>query len=196
MRIRNRLLIVALCCAALACIAGPAVRLLFVLPLLLFGPGYLFERAWAAFEEFSLALRLALWLGLSISLVALIYEWATALGLSLTAPALDVLAASCGVGVVWRFLRGPTTDDPFDTAQGRRRPTTPSTRLRAGDDRQQTRQRDEETTSLGGVHSPDRLLPQSHPLSSGRWSVVGGLWSFALLVVLALTFWTRFSQIE
>ena len=105
MRYQHRLLVVALCCAALAWISGPAGRLLVVLPLLLFGPGYLFERAWAASEGVSLALRPALWLGLSISLVALIYEWATALGLVLATPVLYALAAACGVGVIWCFLR-------------------------------------------------------------------------------------------
>ena len=95
----------ALCCAVLAWIAGPAGRLLVAMPLLLFGPGYLFERAWPAFDGASLALRPALWLGLSISLIALIYEWATALGLVLAASVLYALAAACGAGVIWRYLR-------------------------------------------------------------------------------------------
>jgi hypothetical protein len=151
MRIRHRVLIVALCCATLAWIAGPAGRLLVVLPLLLFGPGYLFERAWAAFDGPSLALRPALWLGLSISLVALIYEWATTLGLALTPPALSVLAASCGVGVVWRFW----LED--------RRP---------------------------------RIEDRGSQPSDPRSSILGLRWAFALLAILALTFWTRFSQIE
>src|SRR5262249_4515117 len=58
--------------------------------------------------------RPALWLGLSLSAVALIYEWATALGLPLGAPALALLAAACGLGVSWRVWtdhRPPTTDN-------------------------------------------------------------------------------------
>jgi hypothetical protein len=101
----HRLLIATLCCAALAWLGGPAGRLLVVLPLLLFGPGYLLERALAAFPERSLALRPAIWLGLSLSTVALLYEWSAALGLALTPPALYALALICGLGVAWRFLR-------------------------------------------------------------------------------------------
>jgi hypothetical protein len=152
MRIRHRLLVVALCCAALAWVAGPAGRLLVVLPLLLFGPGYLFERACAAFERPSLALRPALWLGLSISLVALAYEWATALGLALTAPALFGLAAACGVGVIWRFLRI-----------------------------------EDRGSKIADRESPVRDL---------RSAIFDLRWAFALLAILALTLWTRFSQIE
>ena len=51
MRFQHRVLVVALCCAALAWIAGPAGRLLVAMPLLLFGPGYLFERAWPALRR-------------------------------------------------------------------------------------------------------------------------------------------------
>src|SRR3954462_16028138 len=104
MRSPHRLLAATLCCAALAWLAGPPGPLLVVLPLLLFGPGYLLERALMPFPSASLALRPALWLGLSLSIVALLYEWTTALGLSLAAPALYALAASCGLGVLWRAL--------------------------------------------------------------------------------------------
>src|SRR5690349_6439495 len=108
MRSPHRLLVATLACTALAWLAGPAGRLLVVLPLLLFGPGYLLERALAAFPGPSLALRPALWLGLSLSIVALLYEWTTALGLSLTLPALYILAGACGLGVIWRVLRDTT----------------------------------------------------------------------------------------
>ena len=57
MRIQQRLVIVALCCAALAWISGPAGRLLIVLPLLLFGPGYLFERIWPLAIQISVVSR-------------------------------------------------------------------------------------------------------------------------------------------
>src|SRR5258706_13803653 len=99
MRFPHRLLAVTLVCAALAWLGGPAGRLVVVLPLLLFGPGYLLERALVAFDGASLAQRPAIWLGLSLSLIALLYEWTTALALSLTTPALYVLAAACGLGV-------------------------------------------------------------------------------------------------
>jgi hypothetical protein len=136
---------VALCCAALAWIAGPAGRLLVALPLLLFGPGYLFEQAWPAFEGISLALRPALWLGLSISLIALIYEWATALGLVLSAPALYMLAAACGAGVIWRILR---------------------------------------------------IEDRKPAIFDLRSAIFNLRFTLALLAILTLTFWTRFSQIE
>jgi hypothetical protein len=157
MRSPRRLFAVALCCAALAWLAGPAGRLLVVLPLLLFGPGYLLERAIAAFPTPSMALRPAIWLGLSLSIVALLYEWATAFGLRLTPAVLYALATSCGLGVIWRFLRDTTTDE--------RRPT------------------------VLPLHPPDAG-------GMGRWSLVSGWWSVGLLLILALTFWTRFMQIK
>src|SRR6187402_2348954 len=100
MRFPHRVLVVVLVCAAFVWLSGPAGRLLVVLPLLLFGPGYLAERALAASDGASLAQRPAIWLGLSLSLIALLYQWATALGLSLTTPVLSFLAAACGLGVV------------------------------------------------------------------------------------------------
>ncbi len=117
MRFPHRLLVVVLICAALAWLSGPAGRLLVVLPLLLFGPGYLAERKLAASDGTSLAQRPALWLGLSLSLIALLYQWATALGLSLTTPVLSFLAFACALGVAWRFLQ-PTTDDRWPTTDG------------------------------------------------------------------------------
>jgi hypothetical protein len=162
--VRTRVLVASLCCAALAWIAGPAGRLLVVLPLLLFGPGYLFERAWAAFEGLSLALRPAIWLGLSISLVVLAYEWATALGLALTAPALYALAAACGFGVVWRFLHEPRTgESPLSVV---------SAQL-------------QQTTNYG-----------QRTTDNGQATYRASRWVLALLALLALTFWTRSSQIE
>src|SRR5262245_25527384 len=107
----RKLLIVAICCAAVAWLAGPAGRLLVVLPLLLFGPGYLLDRAFPPASLPTLALRPALWLGLSLSAIALLYEWATALGLALTLPLLAVLTIACGLGVVWRIWQESTTDD-------------------------------------------------------------------------------------
>jgi hypothetical protein len=152
MRFQHRVVVVALCCAALAWIAGPAGRLLVAMPLLLFGPGYLFERAWPAFDGAPLALRPALWLGLSISLIALIYEWATALGLVLAAPVLYALAAACGAGVIWRYLR---TEDRRSKIEDR------------------------------GLNTGDL-----------RSTIFDYRFEIALLVILTLILWTRFSQIE
>ncbi len=97
----RRLLVAAILCAAIGLLVGPFGRWLVVLPLLLFGPGYLVERLlpgptappWQ---------RPALWLGLSLSCMALLYQWTTVVRLPLTTPLLAVLALLVGVGVVWR----------------------------------------------------------------------------------------------
>lgn len=94
-----------LACAAVAWMAGPVGRLLVVLPLLLFGPGYLFDRALPALPRAAFC-RPVLWLGLSLSAVVLLYEWATALRLPLTPAILGALAACCGLGVLWSVWRG------------------------------------------------------------------------------------------
>jgi hypothetical protein len=106
-----RLLIAILCCAVAAWLSGPAGRLCVVLPLLLFGPGYVLERGLAAYDAQTLALRPAIWLGLSLSIVALFYEWATALRLALSLPALYLLALACALAVAWRFLQESIAGD-------------------------------------------------------------------------------------
>ncbi|MCG8351297.1 MAG: hypothetical protein MI924_26290, partial [Chloroflexales bacterium] len=98
----RRLLIVGLCCAAVAWTAGPAGRFAVVLTLLLFGPGYLIETLLRPAKTPTTFQRPALWLGLSLSVVALLYQWATFVGLALTLPILSVLAVGCGLGVAWR----------------------------------------------------------------------------------------------
>jgi hypothetical protein len=98
----------AICCTAIAWLSGPAGRWLVVLPLLLVGPGYLLERSAPESSHLSAFVRPALWLGLSLSIVALFYAWTTALGLSLTTSFLRVLTALCLVGVIWRSLHRPT----------------------------------------------------------------------------------------
>ena len=154
----RRLLLLAIVGAGVAWLSGPPGRLLVVLPLLLFGPGFLLERALLTSAPLPPFARPTLWLGLSLSAIALIYEWATVLGLPLTPLVLALLAAACGLGVIWRIW---SDDRPFDTAQGRR-PTT--------DDRASS--------------------------ESAWWSVVGGQWSVVLLAILALTCWTRVSEIR
>jgi hypothetical protein len=99
----RRLVILAVAAAGVAWLAGPAGRLLVALPLLLFGPGLLIERALAPFARLPWPARPTLWLGLSLSTIALIYEWATTFGLPLTPLALALLAAACGLALIWRI---------------------------------------------------------------------------------------------
>jgi hypothetical protein len=77
--------------------------MLVVLPLLLFGPGLLLERVLLPSTPLPTFARPTLWLGLSLSAVALIYEWATLLGFSLTPLVLALLALACGLGVIWKL---------------------------------------------------------------------------------------------
>lgn len=109
----RKLFLVLLCCAVVAWFAGAAGRMLVVLLLLLFGPGYLFERA-CPFPRPAAPLVLpALWLGLSISLVGLLYTWTTLLGIALSPLPLTVLAAACGGAVVWQVWRTSPADVQF-----------------------------------------------------------------------------------
>jgi hypothetical protein len=197
MRFSHRLLVVTLICAALAWLAGPAGRLLVVLPLLLFGPGYLLERALAAFDGAPLAQRPVIWLGLSLSLIALLYEWTTALGLSLTTPVLYLLTAACGLAVIWRFLREPSENKEQRTKDKAAGPQNrePRTAEPSIEDR---RWKIEDRRSSNARMLSSILYPLSsepprspaHPLTRSPW------WSLALLAILALTLWTRFTQIE
>jgi hypothetical protein len=86
-------------------LAGPAVRIWVILPLMLFGPGYLLERAYPALPDPPAFVRPALWLGLSLSLIGLLYEWATLAGVRLTTPLLIVLASIVGLAVTWSLWR-------------------------------------------------------------------------------------------
>src|SRR6266542_2083536 len=117
---RSALLVVALGCAAGALLAGPEGRIWMILPLMLFGPGYLLERAYPAFTNPPAFVRPALWLGLSLSLIGLFYEWATLAGLRMTTPLLIMLAGIVGLAVTWSLWR----DAPGATA---RRLITPAT---------------------------------------------------------------------
>src|SRR5215213_8120698 len=93
----RRLLILAIAGAGVAWLTGPAARMLVLLPLLLFAPGLLIERALLASLPLPTFVGPTLWLGLSLSAIALIYEWATLLGLALTPAVLALLAAACGL---------------------------------------------------------------------------------------------------
>jgi hypothetical protein len=106
---------VLVCCAAILWTTGPAGRFVVLLPLLLFGPGYLLDRALRPGPEYSTWLRPALWPALSLSLVALLYAWATALGLALTPAVLGILATGCALGVLgwlWHDSRTTSNDAP------------------------------------------------------------------------------------
>jgi hypothetical protein len=127
MSFARRLLIVLLCCGLVAWLAGPAGRLLVVFGALLFVPGYVIERALpaaAAARPPAAFVRPALWLGLSISALALLYEWATAVGLVLSVPVLAGLLTGVSVvavAFVWRDTRAvpaaapPGPPEPSET---------------------------------------------------------------------------------
>ncbi|MEO7908581.1 MAG: hypothetical protein ABIV47_02915 [Roseiflexaceae bacterium] len=147
----RRLLILAIVGAGVAWLCGPIGRLLVVLPLLLFGPGLLLERALLPFTRLPTFARPTLWLGLSLSAIALIYEWATLLGFALTPLILALLASACGLAVIWQIWMYDarlTTDDLPE-------------------------------------HQPNRTSHIAHRK-----------WWLALLAILALTSWTRISEIR
>jgi hypothetical protein len=111
----------------------------------------LLERALLASIYLPPFARPTLWLGLSLSVIALAYEWATLFGISLAPPVLALLAILCGLAVIrqlWTDDRRWTMDDYFD-------------------------------------EPPNRLS-----------SIVRRPWLLALLAILALTSWTRISEIR
>jgi hypothetical protein len=105
----RKILVVLVCLSAVLWFVGPAGRLMVILPLLLFGPGYIMEQQFGSNTHTFLFVRPALWLGLSISSVVLLYTWATALGQTLSPTVLGVLAALCGLGVGWQMWRASNT---------------------------------------------------------------------------------------
>lgn len=118
MTVRRFTLITACIGAAVAMSLGPAARLAVVSTLLLFAPGFLLARLLPGREIKSPFARPAIWLGLSMSLIALLYQWITALGLSLPQAALDTLALGCVAGVVLVLWNPPdmASDLPHDHA--------------------------------------------------------------------------------
>ena len=97
-RWRSFLIVLAVCVAPLW-LAGGWTRFALALLLLLFGPGYLAERALGDEWPAPMLVRPALWLGLSLSIVPLLYLWATAIGLPLMAGAWSALAAACALAI-------------------------------------------------------------------------------------------------
>lgn len=105
----RRLLAAAALVGAAAALAGPAGRLAAAMALVLVAPGYLLERALPAPRP-PLVARAAVWLGLSLAAVALVYQWCWAAGLSLGDlalwPAAAALAAAA-LAAAWRDLGAP-----------------------------------------------------------------------------------------
>jgi len=97
----QKFILITLFCAAFLWFAGPIGQFLVILPLLLFGPGYLIERTFPHALPLPALVRPALWLGLSLSLIALLYQWTTLVGLALTPLILAGLTLACAGGVLW-----------------------------------------------------------------------------------------------
>lgn len=97
------------CVVAWTASQGGEGRFWVVVVFLLLGPGYLIERILPIAHAHSdqstpvLFVRPAVWVGLSLSIVALLYEWATVIGLRLTPTVVGVLAILCGLGVAWQL---------------------------------------------------------------------------------------------
>ncbi|HMQ32892.1 MAG TPA: hypothetical protein PKD53_19330 [Chloroflexaceae bacterium] len=100
----RRLLLAVALAAAAAALAAPAGRLAVAMALLLFAPGYLLERALPGPRPHAVA-RLAVWVALSLSAVALFYQWAWAVGQPLGDLALWLGAgtfAAAPLAAAWR----------------------------------------------------------------------------------------------
>jgi hypothetical protein len=209
------------CCAVVVALAGPAGRLAVVLPLLLLAPGYLVTRALRAHLPDGPAPQLALWIGLSLSVIALLYQWITAVGLGLTLPALQALAAGCGLAAFWFAWRDGSGEGDGESGRWGER----ETRKQRGEETSKTIEDQQEQdgyitssfsrASSAALHpSPAVLRPSSSilrappfalrpsPAALRRPSSVVRRPSFvlvpalALLGVFALTLWLRFEQIK
>jgi len=89
--------------AALLWLLGSSGRFFISGAIVLFVPGWL---AWSYLGQGVRLPRLAapaVWLGLSLSLVPLLYLWLSTLGLSLTPPVLQLLAAAITLLALWRL---------------------------------------------------------------------------------------------
>jgi hypothetical protein len=105
MSLRRTLALILFTCAPLAWAAGPSGRFVVALPLLLFAPGLLFDHLLHPQPLPGAFARPTLWMGYSMSIIALVYLWITTLGLALSATMLTLLALICGVAAliaVWR----------------------------------------------------------------------------------------------
>lgn len=106
MKLQRKVIVITLFCAAVLWLAGPPGHFLVILPLLLCGPGYLVERWLPQTPPVLPWVRPTLWIGLSLSLIALLYQWVTFVAVSLTPPLLAGLTGSCALGVLWCVWRG------------------------------------------------------------------------------------------
>ena len=111
----RRLLLVALALAAVAWLVGPPSRMAVALIVLLLGPGYLLGVALLPPPREPLIVRLALYLGLSLSLIPLLYQWLTFAGLSLPTPLLLIvtgLIVCASTVLLWRGARSARPQPP------------------------------------------------------------------------------------
>ncbi|NNJ09844.1 hypothetical protein EKD04_005850 [Chloroflexales bacterium ZM16-3] len=116
----RRALLAGLLCAGAAALTNPLGRLCIIIPLLLIAPGYLVERA-APTSRLPALVRLALWMSLSLSLVALLYLWLSVARLPLSDPLLwgmAALLALASLAAAWRDL-GPTPNPRLPTPDSR-----------------------------------------------------------------------------
>ena len=79
----------------------PHGRFWLLAPLLLIGPGYLIERAWAV--ALPPLVRPAVWVGASIAAITLVYLWFTTAGLRVTPTLINLGALGIGLGLLWSW---------------------------------------------------------------------------------------------
>jgi hypothetical protein len=79
----------------------PHGRFWLLAPLLLIGPGYLIERAWAV--ALPPLVRPAVWVGASIAAITLVYLWFTTAGLRVTPTLINLAALGIGLGLLWSW---------------------------------------------------------------------------------------------
>jgi hypothetical protein len=105
----QKFLLVLLFCAIVTWFTDRTGRMLVVLLLVLFGPGYLLERVLSTTAPSRLFIRPALWLGLSISLIVLLYTWAMAFDLTFTPTLLALLLGACALACSWKIWHTANT---------------------------------------------------------------------------------------
>jgi hypothetical protein len=89
--------------------AGPIGRLLVVGALVLLVPGYVLWSFAGPDLRLPRLAAPALWLGLSLSLIPVLFLWATTLGLRLTAPVLGVQLIGIAGVALWHWFRWPSS---------------------------------------------------------------------------------------
>ncbi len=164
----RRALLAGVFCASAMAMVDPVGRLCLTMPLLLIAPGYLVERA-APTAKLPGLPRLTLWMGLSLSLIALLYLWLSAAGLALGAPLLWSLAAAltlASLAAAWWDLGSAPGPRPPDADLPPRR-----------DD------------PCGPTHSP---------AASGVSQIYPGriLQPYVFMAIFAITLWLRLSQVD